>query len=504
MEMKPTLSTTQRQIQSLVMTPKLQQAIKILQMPRMELSQYITQQLTENPILEEGYDELEETSDIEAKEEDESLIDIPEADIDLDTGLPETDSAIVDDLPEIDFTDDNFGDIDWKDYFEVNGTGNSEWEEPEEDDRRDNNAVFEESLQDHLLWQLRMSTNSDYDYEIGEAIIGEINDDGYLGEIKDGKYVATDINDIAESSGYSVEDIERLLKMIQTFDPIGCGSRDIEECLLIQLNHLGHQNSLAYKLIEGGYLKYLEANKYPQVAKELKVSIDEIQKAIELISSLEPLPGRQFTPVRNEYIIPDVIVEKIGDKYTITFNDYGPGLRISSYYKNILSHSDEDTKKFIQNKLESALWLLKTLESRRRTILKVVDAIFSIQHEYLEKGDEYLKPLTLREIADIVGVHESTVSRVINNKYVQTPQGTESLAHFFSSGISTQNGEMASSTSVKGMIKDLIEKEDPKNPLSDKDIGKLLSQKGFNIARRTIAKYRDEFNIPPSNKRKQW
>jgi len=496
MDMKPTLTMAQKQV--LVMTPKLQQAIKILAMPRLELSQYITQQMTENPILEETYDDLEETTEeVETEDKDEELTDIPESDVDLETGLPETDSAVKEDLPELDIADEDFGDINWKEYFEDNGTSSGEWEEPQVEDRRDNSAL-EESLQDHLLWQLRLSVTSESDYEIGEAIIGDINDDGYL---------TTDIDEIAKSSGYDLADIERVLQIIQNFDPTGVGARNLEECLLIQLKQLNLEGTISYSLVSGGYLKELEANRYPQIAKSLGVDLNSLRAAINIIATLEPIPGRPYNTVKNEYITPDAIVEKVDGEYKVIMNDYGPTLGISPYYKNILNSDDvsqEETRKFIQSKLESALWFLESLERRRKTIHKVTEAIFDVQEDFLEKGAKYLKPLTLKDVADVVGVHEATVSRVVKSRYVQTPQGIFELKHFFSSGISTGNGEMASSTSVKEIIKNVIEGENTKNPLSDKDIESILGKKRFKIARRTIAKYREELNIPPSSKRKQW
>jgi len=496
--MKPTLSMAQKQV--LVMTPKLQQAIKILQMPRLELSLYITQQMIENPILEETNDDVEEaTEEAEIEDKDEESLDgIPESDVDLETGISETDSAKKDDLPELDISDEDFGDMNWKEYFEDNGTGNTEWEEPQEEDRRDNLNVLEESLQDHLLWQLRLSVTSDYDYEIGETIIGDINDDGYL---------ATDVEEIAESSGYNLPDIKRVLQIMQGFDPTGVGARNLEECLLIQLKQLNLEDTIPYKLIEGGYLKELEANHSPLIAKGLRVDLDSVREAIAVIASLEPKPGRPFNTVRNEYIIPDVIVEKVDGEYKALMNDYGPRLGISSFYKNILSSEDssqEETRRFIKSKLESALWFLESLERRHKTIHRVTEAIFDVQEDFLEKGPKYLKPLTLKDVADVVGVHEATVSRVVRKRYVQTPQGIFELKHFFSSGISTKNGEMASSTSVKEIIKNVINDENQKKPLSDDEIVNILSQKGFKIARRTIAKYREELKIPPSSKRKQW
>jgi len=498
MDMKPTLSMAQKQV--LVMTPRLQQAIKILQMPRLELSQYITQQMNENFILEETYDDIEETSEeaeVESKDDELEELGVPESDVDLETGLAETDSVTKDVVPELDIADEDFGDINWKEYFEDNGTGSIEWEEPQEDDRRDNSAL-EESLQDHLLWQLRLSVTSDNDYEIGEAIIGDINDDGYL---------VTDVEETAKSSGYELSDIERVLQIIQDFEPTGVGARNLEECLQIQLKQLNLERTIAYRLVSEGCLKDLEANRYPQIAKSLGVSLNSVREAIAVIVSLEPIPGRPYNTVRNEYIIPDVILEKLDGEYKVLMNDSGPGLRISPYYKSILNTEDgsqEETRRFMQSKLESALWFLESLERRRKTIHKVAEAIFDVQEDFLEKGAEYLKPLTLKDVADVVGVHEATVSRVVRSRYAQTPQGIFELKHFFSSGISTGNGEMASSTSVKEIIKNVINLENQKKPLSDDEIVNILNKKGFKIARRTIAKYREELNIPPSNKRKQW
>jgi RNA polymerase sigma-54 factor len=496
MDMKPTLTMSQKQV--LVMTPKLQQAIKILQMPRLELSQYITQQMNENFILEETYDDVEKDSEeAEIENKDDELIDIPESDIDLETGLPETDSVTKDVVPELDIADEDFGDMNWKEYFEDNGTGSIEWEEPQEEDRRDNSAL-EESLQDHLLWQLRLSVNSDKDYEIGEAIIGDINDDGYL---------VTDVEETAKSSGYELSDVERVLQIIQGFEPTGVGTRNLEECLQIQLKQLNMEGTVPYRLVSEGCLKDLAANRYPQIAKSLGVSLNSVREAIAVIASLEPIPGRPFNTVRNEHITPDVIIEKLDGEYKVLMNDYGPGLRISPYYKNILNSEDgsqEETRKFMQSKLESALWFLESLERRRKTIHKVAEAIFDVQEDFLEKGPEYLKPLTLKDVADVVGVHEATVSRVVRSRYAQTPLGIFELKNFFSSGISAGNGKMASSTSVKEIIKNVINIENQKKPLSDDEIVKILDKKGFKIARRTIAKYREELNIPPSNKRKQW
>jgi RNA polymerase sigma-54 factor len=488
----------------LVMTPKLQQAIKILQMPRLELVQYVSQQMVENPVLEEG-DEVEETSEESEIEDEASGLedDTAEADVDLETGLPDTDVAPENDTPELDVTDDNLGDIDWDNldwekFFDDSPVVKNEWEAPLDNDMRDNMFTVEESLQEHLLWQLRMSVTSEDDYAMGEAIIGDIGDDGYL---------TTDMEEIAETLECEVAEVERVLRVIQTFEPTGVGARDLKECLLIQLRQLGLEDTIAYEIVEQDCLRDLEANRFPQIAKNLRVELELVREAANAIASLEPKPGRQFSSMRPEYVVPDVTVEEVDGSYRVFVDDYGPKLRLSPYYRGMLTSQGslpDGTREYIRSKIQSAKWLMESIERRRNTILKVTDSIFEVQRDFLEKGSGYLKPLTLREIADMVGVHEATVSRVTRNRYVQTPRGVFELKYFFNSGISTESGGMASSVSVKEMIENMINKEDSQNPLSDKDIEVQLKQKGIRIARRTIAKYRGELNIPPSSKRKQW
>jgi len=498
MLMKPTLTMAQKQL--LVMTPKLQQAIKILQMPRLELSQYISQQMQENPFLDEDYDEIEEAPEVEETEtkSDDTDDAQSEAEFDLETGLPETDIPGDNDLPEIDITRDDFGDVDWEEYFQDSSSASNEWEEPSDDNRQLNVPTVTESLQEHLLWQLRMSDISDHDFEIGELIIGEIDDDGYLN---------ASIEEIAQLSDSETTEVERVLQIIQSLDPPGVGTRNLSECLMIQLQQLDLDDTIAYGIVKNGYLDDLKENRYPQVAKSLGIDINLVRDAVSAISSLESKPGRQFSSAKAEYIIPDVIIDKIDGKYTVFMDDYGPRLRLSPYYKNFLGSlgtMQEKDREYIQSKFESASWLMESIERRRRTILKVTESIFDVQRDFLERGHEYLKPLTLRDIADRVGVHEATVSRVVKNRYVQTPRGIFRLKYFFSSGISNDEGGMTSSISIKEMIKNMIDTEDPKNPLSDNEIEDILKEKGFKIARRTIQKYRSELNILPSSKRKQW
>ena len=499
MSLRTTIIMTQKQM--LVMTPKLQQAIKILQMPRLELAQYVSQQLVENPVLEESYDEPEEVDaeDEIADEGAESEDEISEADIDLDTGLPDdAESAPEEDSPELDITDDDFGDANWEEYFADSAPPSNEWEAPLDDDARDTLADVGESLEDHLLWQLRMSVESKEDYAVGEAVIGNIDDDGYL---------AVSVEEIAELLECEVETVEQTLQLVQTFEPAGVGAQDLKECLLIQLEQLGLADTVAYEIVEDGHLHDLENNRFPQIARDLGVELAIVRAAADAISSLEPRPGRQFSTVKPEYVTPEVTVEEVDGEYRVFMNDYGPGLILSPYYRRMLRARDSlpnEIRDYIRTKIQSASWIIDSIERRRKTILRVTESIFQVQREFLDKGPAYLKPLTLKQIADRVDISESTVSRVTREKYVQTPRGVFELKYFFTSGISTRNGGMASSASVKEIIKDMVNIEDPKAPLSDKDIELQLKEKGFQIARRTIAKYRGELNIPNSSKRKKW
>ena len=503
MSLRTTINVTQTMTQKLVMTPKLQQAIKILQMPRLELAQYISQQLVENPVLEEIYDDPEdtgaenETADEIAEADDE----VAEVDVDLETGLPdEAEAAPEADSPELDIMDDDFGDTNWEEYFADSAAPNSnnEWEAPLDDDIRDTLAGAGESLEEHLLWQLRMTVESEEDHAIGEAIIGNMDDDGYL---------TVSVEEIAELLECEAENVEQVLQLVQTFDPAGVGARDLKECLLIQLEQLGLADTVAYEIVEDGYLQDLESNHFPQIAKSLKVELDLVRAAADAISSLEPRPGRQFSSVKPEYVSPDITVEEVEGEYKVFMNDYGPRLTLSPYYRRMLRSRDSlpsETREYIRAKMQSANWIIDSIERRRRTILRVTESIFEVQKEFLDKGPAYLKPLTLKQIAERVYISESTVSRVTRNRYVQTPRGVFELKYFFTSGISTESGEMASSESVKETIKDMVDKEDPKSPLSDKDIELQLKGRGLKIARRTIAKYRGELGIPNSSKRKKW
>jgi len=513
------ITTTLAQKQMLVMTPKLQQAIKLLQMPRLELAQYISQQMVENPVLEEdlydGAEESDRDGEIEGEAPDLEDDGTVEVDVDLETGLPDTEIASESDTPEMDVTDDDFGDFNWEEYFANDAPiARSDWEAPRDDDMRDALATVApvESLAEHLLWQLRMSVASEDDYAIGEAVIGNMDENGFLvAEVTDENGHSTidviDIADIAELLECDVAEVERVLRLIQTFEPGGVGARDLKECLSIQLRQLGLEDTIAYEFVEKGHLQDLEAARLPQIAKSLGVDLEMVRQAMNAIASLEPYPGRQFSSTKPEYVVPDVTVEEMDGKYRVFMNDSGPSIRLSPYYRNMLSSRGSlqaETRKYIRSKMESARWLLESIERRRRTVLRVTQSIFEIQREFLEQGLAHLKPLTLRNIADMVGIHQSTVSRAIRNRYVQTPRGVFELKYFFSTGISTKSGGMTSSLSIKEMIKSIIDAEAPQKPLSDRDIELRLGQNDIKIARRTIAKYRRELNIPSSSKRKKW
>ncbi|MGD9015635.1 MAG: RNA polymerase factor sigma-54, partial [Candidatus Omnitrophota bacterium] len=361
------------------------------------------------------------------------------------------------------------------------------------------------TLQEHLIRQLRMQELDENEYKIAELIIGNIDQNGYF------QSSIEDIVQALSSKGIEVksEDANKILAILQTFDPIGIGARDLKECLIIQLKAKEKQNSLCYQIVEH-YLPDLARNKLKNIAKALKVSLDKIKEAAKEISLLEPKPGRAFTQSETRRVIsrsPDIIVEKIDEQYEVIVNNRElPKLKISAQYKNLLNRKDtpEETKNYLKEKINSALWLIKAVMQRQDTIRRIAECIIDIQKDFFAQGqEEQLKPLTLQEVAQRVGRNESTISRVVNNKYIQTPYGIFKLDYFFSGSYQTEQGEAISSEAVKSQIIALIDEEDHQHPLSDDKIVKLFKAQGINIARRTIAKYREELKIPPSHQRKQ-
>jgi len=454
--------------QQLVMTPQLQQAIKLLQMSRMELQQTINNELLENPVLEEVIESA-----------DPNII----SESDLNKG---SDGNVQDYLDSYDANSStppsirSFKNID--DHFNI-----------------ENLATRTENLYDHLVWQLKMTGMSKKEEEFGEKIIQNINDDGYL---------QLDFNDLVKDSGFSYEEAEEVLLKIQEFDPVGVGARDIKECLLQQVRQPHLKDGKLASLINNN-LAALEKRNYPALARKLDVSIDRVYELAKIVLSLEPKPGRSFSQNDAQYIVPDIYVLKIGNEYVVTLNDDGmPRLRISNYYKNIIHdktmYIKKDDKDYINDKLRAAVALIRSIQHRQKTIYKITEAIVKKQTEFLEHGVSKLRPMILREIAQDVNMHESTVSRVTTNKYVFTPQGIFELKFFFNNPVSSTAGDDVASESVREKIRQLITDENTKSPLSDQQIADELKKHNIDIARRTVAKYREMLGILPSSKRKKY
>ena len=475
MEMRQQLKMTQQ----LVMTPQLQQAIKLLQLTRLELQDVVRQELEENPLLEETL-EADESRENEQAEQAES------------EQVPE---VVGEDFKEVEAGDETLRD--WDSYLD--GYTYSSGEQYRDDEERpsfENLLTRRGTLTDHLLWQLHMGPFSDDEVFIGEEIIGNIDEDGYL---------RASLDEIAAACSKEIETVAPVLERIQAFDPIGIAARDVQECLLIQARFLGMQGSVVERILLNN-LKDLETRKYKQIARDLSVDINDVLMAAKIIGGFDPKPGSMYSSEDVHYISADIFVYKVGDEYLVMLNDEGlPNLKVSPYYAEAKSNGLVDSKadEYINEKVRSALWLIKSIQQRQRTIYKVAKSIIRFQRDFLDRGIEYLRPLVLRDVADDIGMHESTISRVTTNKYMQTPQGLFELKYFFNSGLSTSEGEFVASESVKNRIREIIEKEDPKKPLSDQKIADMLSGQTVNIARRTVTKYREILKLGSSSERKR-
>lgn len=464
--------------QTLRMTPQLQQAIKLLQLSRLELETAVRKEIDENPILEElSADEpMDPNSNAEAT---------PEGQADDSTRTADQDPQKQDEF-------------DWESYLEPqykppSGTGGGN----EEIMNYENLISTTENLYDHLMWQMRNSGFNDEEQLLAGILVSYIDDDGYI---------KVPLEQIAEDENVTKDDLESILPFIQEFDPPGVGARDLRECLLIQAKHLQEDTHDFVTLITH-HLKDLEKKNYEAIAKAMNRQLEDIVEMTKIIYTMDPKPGRQFMTNETQYVTPDVYVYKVGDEYMVSLNEDGlPRLRISNFYKNVLQGktANDTTQEYIQEKLRSAVWLIKSIHQRQRTIYKVAESIVKHQRDFFDKGAGFIKPMILRDIANDIGMHESTVSRVTTAKYVHTPRGIFELKYFFNSGISTDDGDALASESVKLKIKELVGGEDPKNPLSDQKIVDLLKKDGIQIARRTVAKYRDVLKILPSSKRKKY
>ncbi|RJP75738.1 MAG: RNA polymerase sigma-54 factor [Desulfobacteraceae bacterium] len=477
LELRQQLKLTQQ----LIMTPQLQMAIKLLQLSRLEMVDMISQELENNPALEEFQDPPEENP-AEKQAELSSI----------DTNTSE--------LKEVRVEENIQSDIDWTNYLdEYNTPGRTNYEtERRETPAYETFISSKKSLKDHLLWQLLMILPNDVEEQVGSLIIGNLNRDGYL-EIS--------VEEIAETSKQPVGMVEHILKMLQTFDPIGVCARDLKECLLIQARHLGLDDSTVVEIIKN-HIKHLENKNYKAICKALKINIREVISAVNVIKMLEPKPGREYSDDEPQYISPDIYVYKYEDEFVIILNDDGmPKLRINPYYKKAVSRGEKiesKTKDYLQDKMRSAAWLIRSIHQRQKTIYKVMESILRFQKDFFEKGISHLKPMVLRDVAQDIEMHESTISRVTTNKYAYTPQGIFELKYFFNSSISRVHGDAIASTSVQDKIRKLIESEDTRKPYSDDKIAKLLKEANIDIARRTVAKYREMLGVLSSNKRKQY
>ncbi len=474
------LELAQKQTQKLILSPQMQQAIKLLQLPLMQLQQLIRQELQQNPVLEE---ELLQ----EAEQEQEQ------------TAEEKTDDA---EMHELAFEEEfnRLAEIDdaWKDYFRQSGSY-LRYSEIDEEKRRflESSIVKPETIQENLSNQLGLAMLEKKQKKICTALVGNIDDNGYLD---------VNVEELAKQLEVSQEDIEEMIALIQTLSPVGVGARNLRECLFIQLRRLGKTDSLAYKIVDK-HLDALSKNNYPQIAKALKISLEQVQKAAEIITTLEPKPGRLFSNDTAQYITPDVFVEKEDDGYTIILNDDRiPHLRISDIYRKMMKSEDAEkgTKTYIRNKIKAGQWLLRNIQQRQQTIHKIASEIVDKQREFFDIGVTHLKPLIMQEVADSLGIHESTVSRAIASKYMQTPRGLFDMKYFFTTGVAMQSGASISVTNIKRMLQQIIDREDPKKPLSDQEIIEKLNEQGINLARRTIAKYRKELGILPSNLRRKF
>ncbi len=462
---------TIEQVQKLTMTPELIQAIQILQYNSQELEEFVCKELMENPLLEQAKPE-EEPREEQTRDDDRDDIDFEE--------LREK------------MLDAGYDDVSY-----------SQWKEKPAEDQPmtfDQYTSKEETLSDHLMMQLGLSKLNDMDMKIGRFLIDALDDNGYL---------TMELPQISYVFGTDVGEVEKVLKVIQGFDPVGIGARDLKECLLIQLDNVEDDFPKdSIRFIICNYLKELGDNHIQEISRNTGLSAKQVQAVADFIRTLDPKPGRAFsTGEQLKYVIPDIIVEEMDGGYELVTNDEAePHLMVSQYYLDMArdNREDEEVQKYLTDKYKSALWLIKSIDQRKQTIYNVARAVMERQKEFLKKGEKYLTPMTLKQIADEVGVHESTVSRSINGKYIETPRGVYELRYFFSSGVGNKEGSGVSSNSIKKMIREIISEEDPKSPMSDQEIMDILNRRDIEISRRTVAKYRESMNIPSSSRRRRY
>lgn len=481
------LSQNLKQTQNLLMTPQLQQAIKMLTLTHMEMANVIAHEMTENPLLEEKGSE-----DIVEKVDDSNITS-------LEREIREADPDKFSEDPLMTNQNDNF---DWQKYVDTYesgqmASGSFEKKSLADSPNYENMVSKGDTLAEHLEWQLRMDNLNEKEWKIASFIIGNINDDGYL---------ATPFDEMLEDLGVAEEDALYLLEKVQNLDPIGCGSRDLTDCLLAQAKILEDRSPLLEKIIRN-HLEDIKVKDFSKIAKETGNTPEEVMNTIESLNQFNPKPGRLISPSDVQYVVPDVYIIEVSGEFVVAVNEEGiPRLKVSNIYKDLMNQEDStqgtEVKDYVQDKLRSAVWLIKSIEKRQKTIYRVAEAIVKHQQDFFKKGVEFLRPLTLKKIADEIGVHESTVSRVTTNKFMNSPLGVFELKYFFMSGIGGATGDEVSSEVLKLKIKNLVDLESPNRPLSDQKIADLLKREGIDVARRTVAKYREALGILSSSKRK--
>lgn len=489
---------SQRMALQQVLAPQLQQSLALLQAPMLELNALVEQELQQNPVLEEAppSEANSERSGSEGEEgefaSNESFGSTDEAGFETPREKPD---ARSDDF-QSEFDQLAQADQDWRESY---AQGNAPLRGREEDEERRqfmlDSLVARTSLQEALLEQVRLSELSPADQAVAEIIVGNIDDNGYL---------KASVDELAFSTNTPRDRVEALLEVVQTFDPPGVAARDLGECLRLQLERAGRMNTLEYRIVRD-HMEALGRRRFPEIARALDLSVEVVQAAADRISRLEPRPGREFAHDENRYVLPEVFVHKMNGEYVVTTNNEAmPHLRISNTYKDLMAQSatSAEVRNYIREKIRAGKFLIKSLHQRQQTLLNIGREIVQRQREFMDNGVAHLKPMTMAQIANAVGVHETTVSRAVAGKYIQTPQGVFDLRYFFTAGIPTASGTGLSNQSVKEMISDLVSKEDRSHPLSDEDLVKHLSEHGVLIARRTVAKYRTELGILPSHLRR--
>lgn len=493
------LYLSQKMSQTVVLSPQLQQSLALLQAPILELRAQVEAELEQNPVLEESLNGELESASKEGKDKDELTEQIdpaePPADVTFDPATEKETSEPVDDF-QAEFEKLTQLDQEWRDHFSQTNVPNRVSQEDEERRQfRFDSLVVGQSLQEMLLEQVRDANLSAELMPVAEMIVGNIDERGWL---------ASSIEELAAATGEQVEKFAAALKVVQSFQPPGVGARDLGDCLRLQLERVGREGTLEYKIVTG-HMEALGRRRFPEIARALGQDVVDVQEAADRIGHLEPHPGRAFLPDNDQYIVPEVHVQKTGEDWVVSLNnEQVPHLRISNHYKDLMARAETtpDVREYIREKIRAGKFLIKSLNQRQQTIFNIATEIVKRQHEFMEQGRSHLKPLTMNQVAEVVGVHETTVSRAVSGKYMETPHGVFEMKHFFTSGFTAADGQAVANTSIKDMVAEIIKGEDQFAPLSDDAIVKLLGSKGITIARRTVAKYRGELNILPSNLRR--